>query len=240
MQLFKATHLVVISPHDMHIRRDRAQVFVCFPVTDVPSAEDLLYLARHEQLLKLEREVMYSVRYVEIADDEYEDHGGSRESSSTPSPTAGSARASAVDARCTATWHICHGRLQNLEGYSPLAAEPLRPPPASRCSSPAHRWTPLCFLIMAHSLSEECTPLKRKYDACFNAWFEGYLEPAVSASVTPEQRTKFSQEKAAEFERSCGAMWREYRDCVQVHTLPACSSRLRLDPPSLYHPCRKR
>ncbi|KAI0703282.1 mitochondrial distribution/morphology family 35/apoptosis [Earliella scabrosa] len=68
---------------------------------------------------------------------------------------------------------------------------------------------------MAHSLSEECTPLKRKYDACFNAWFEGYLEPAVSASVTPEQRTKFSQEKAAEFERSCGAMWREYRDCVQ-------------------------
>ena len=93
---------------------------------------------------------------------------------------------------------------------------------------------------MASSLLEECTPLKRKYDACFNAWFEGYLEPAVSASVTPEQRTKFSQEKAAEFERSCGAMWREYRDCVQVHTLPACSSRLRLDPPSLYHPCRKR
>ncbi|KAI0747204.1 mitochondrial distribution/morphology family 35/apoptosis [Daedaleopsis nitida] len=68
---------------------------------------------------------------------------------------------------------------------------------------------------MASSLSEECTPLKRKYDACFNAWFEGYLEPALSASITPEQRTRFSQEKAAEFERSCGTIWREYRQCVQ-------------------------
>ncbi|KAM5541858.1 hypothetical protein V8D89_004587 [Ganoderma adspersum] len=68
---------------------------------------------------------------------------------------------------------------------------------------------------MSQSLSEECTPLKRKYDACFNAWFEGYLEPAVSASVTPEQRKKFSQEKAAEFERSCGKTWQEYRACVQ-------------------------
>ena len=69
---------------------------------------------------------------------------------------------------------------------------------------------------MAQSLAEECTPLKLKYDTCFNAWFEGYLEPAVSASATPEQRTKFSEEKAAEFERSCGKLWREYKGCVQV------------------------
>ena len=69
---------------------------------------------------------------------------------------------------------------------------------------------------MAHSLAEECTPLKREYDACFNAWFEGYLEPAVSAAATPEQRTKFSQEKAAEFERSCGKLWKDYKACVQV------------------------
>ncbi|KAI0366091.1 hypothetical protein BV20DRAFT_953100 [Pilatotrama ljubarskyi] len=68
---------------------------------------------------------------------------------------------------------------------------------------------------MSQSLSEECTPLKRKYDACFNAWFEGYLEPAVSASATPEQRTKFAQQKAAEFESSCGKIWQEYRECVQ-------------------------
>jgi len=68
---------------------------------------------------------------------------------------------------------------------------------------------------MAHSLSEGCTPLKREYDACFNAWFEGYLEPAVSASATPEQRQKFSQEKAAEYDRNCGKIWASYRECVQ-------------------------
>ncbi|ORX37198.1 hypothetical protein BD324DRAFT_625140 [Kockovaella imperatae] len=29
------------------------------------------------------------------------------------------------------------------------------------------------------SLSARCTPLKREYDSCFNAWFEGYLQPAL-------------------------------------------------------------
>lgn len=69
---------------------------------------------------------------------------------------------------------------------------------------------------MSQSLSEECTPLKRKYDACFNAWFEGYLEPALSASANAEQRTKFAQQKAAEFDSSCGKIWHAYRECVQV------------------------
>ncbi|OBZ78075.1 hypothetical protein A0H81_02750 [Grifola frondosa] len=68
---------------------------------------------------------------------------------------------------------------------------------------------------MAHSLSEQCTPLKREYDTCFNAWFEGYLEPALSTSATSEQRSKYSQEKAAEYEQSCGKIWMEYRKCVQ-------------------------
>ncbi|KAF9809140.1 hypothetical protein IEO21_07541 [Rhodonia placenta] len=70
---------------------------------------------------------------------------------------------------------------------------------------------------MAHSVSEACTPLKREYDACFNAWFEGYLEPAVSASASadPARRTTFAQEKAAEYERSCGKVWAQYRECVQ-------------------------
>lgn len=67
---------------------------------------------------------------------------------------------------------------------------------------------------MAQSLSEECTPLKREYDSCFNAWFEGYLEPAVATS--PEERSKYSQEKAAEYERNCGKIWTQYRECVQV------------------------
>ena len=70
---------------------------------------------------------------------------------------------------------------------------------------------------MAHSLSDACTPLKHEYDACFNAWFEGYLEPAVAASEgTPEQRAAYSQAKAAEYEKSCGPIWTQYKDCVQV------------------------
>ena len=69
---------------------------------------------------------------------------------------------------------------------------------------------------MAHSLSEECTPLKREYDTCFNAWFEGYLEPAVSTSSNPEERHKFAQAKAAEYSRTCGKIWTQYRECVEV------------------------
>ncbi|WVF69991.1 hypothetical protein IAT40_004776 [Kwoniella sp. CBS 6097] len=34
------------------------------------------------------------------------------------------------------------------------------------------------------SLSPECTPLKHRYDSCFNAWFEGYLQPALAASAS--------------------------------------------------------
>jgi len=32
------------------------------------------------------------------------------------------------------------------------------------------------------SLSPKCTPLKQQYDSCFNAWFEGYLQPALDSS----------------------------------------------------------
>ncbi|KAI0058514.1 hypothetical protein BV25DRAFT_1222118 [Artomyces pyxidatus] len=68
---------------------------------------------------------------------------------------------------------------------------------------------------MAHSLTADCTPLKIEYDSCFNSWFEGYLEPAVSAAASPEQRAKYSKEKAEEYERKCGKIWASYRDCVQ-------------------------
>jgi TRIAP1/MDM35 family protein len=69
---------------------------------------------------------------------------------------------------------------------------------------------------MAQSLSPECTPLKHEYDSCFNTWFEGYLEPAIAASANAQQRSAYSKRKADEFERSCGKIWRKYRDCVQV------------------------
>ena len=74
---------------------------------------------------------------------------------------------------------------------------------------------PSTFLEMSSSLAPECTPLKHEYDTCFNAWFEGYLEPAVTAP-TPEQRTKWAQEQAAEYERRCGKVWAQYKECVQV------------------------
>lgn len=67
---------------------------------------------------------------------------------------------------------------------------------------------------MAHSLSPECTPLKHVYDSCFNAWFEGYLEPAVSTSR--EAQTAHSKAKADEYENKCGEAWRAYRSCVEV------------------------
>jgi TRIAP1/MDM35 family protein len=74
---------------------------------------------------------------------------------------------------------------------------------------------------MASSLSSECTPLKQTYDACFNAWFEGYLEPAVAASTpstgpVKEPYSDWTKKKAAEYEEKCGKVWRAYRECVQV------------------------
>jgi hypothetical protein len=88
---------------------------------------------------------------------------------------------------------------------------------------------------MAHSLEDRCTPLKLEYDSCFNSWFEGYLEPAVSVSASPENRAEYSKAKAEEYERKCGKIWASYRDCVQVRlsfrlstTLILCAFRKRL------------
>ncbi|KAF8479369.1 mitochondrial distribution/morphology family 35/apoptosis [Gautieria morchelliformis] len=67
---------------------------------------------------------------------------------------------------------------------------------------------------MASSLSPDCTPLKHEYDACFNAWFEGYLEPLAS-DMTTEQRQERSAQKAKEYQERCGKVWEGYRTCVQ-------------------------
>ena len=71
---------------------------------------------------------------------------------------------------------------------------------------------------MSQSLTPLCTPLKRSYDSCFNSWFEGYLEPAIAASSTQEQRAAYSKQKASEFQEKCGRIWEEYKACVQVST----------------------
>ncbi|KAJ2914332.1 hypothetical protein MD484_g6078, partial [Candolleomyces efflorescens] len=67
---------------------------------------------------------------------------------------------------------------------------------------------------MAESLAPECTPLKTTYDACFNSWFEGYLEPAVAASQTAD-REAYSKKKAEEYQQKCGKVWEEYKSCIQ-------------------------
>jgi TRIAP1/MDM35 family protein len=73
---------------------------------------------------------------------------------------------------------------------------------------------------MAHSLSPECTPLKHEYDACFNTWFDGYLEPAIANANTKKSpqahRIEYSKQKKEEYDRKCGNIWAQYKDCVQV------------------------
>lgn len=51
----------------------------------------------------------------------------------------------------------------------------------------------IVFGPFRRSLNPECTPLKHAYDSCFNAWFEGYLKPAV---VAADQQRKASDPSA--------------------------------------------
>jgi len=47
-----------------------------------------------------------------------------------------------------------------------------------------------------NSLNDECTPLKREYDACFNSWFrENYLK--------------------GETNDVCGEVFKKYQACVK-------------------------
>jgi len=58
----------------------------------------------------------------------------------------------------------------------------------------------------------------REYDSCFNSWFEGYLEPLSNSSGSPStgvERERRSREQAEEYERKCGSLWRNYKECVQ-------------------------
>jgi len=71
---------------------------------------------------------------------------------------------------------------------------------------------------MSQSLAPECTPLKHAYDACFNNWFAGYLQPPQSSS-NPNGRGKKEGETDTEaqirdYEEKCGKAWRDYRSCL--------------------------
>lgn len=89
------------------------------------------------------------------------------------------------------------------------------------------------------SLHPPCTPLKKKYDACFNHWFDEYLQlaaPTTSTSTSSssngqqqkldtdsiaserskdDRQTKIKS-KAAEYEQRCGETWKAYRNCLEV------------------------
>ncbi|PVF99709.1 hypothetical protein CPB86DRAFT_872361 [Serendipita vermifera] len=86
---------------------------------------------------------------------------------------------------------------------------------------------------MAQSLSAECTPLKIKYDSCFNAWLESYLSPDLLSSTNrsgnsasnsasgngkngqnDERRTQRTRKMAKEYEDKCGDAWKAYNACV--------------------------
>ncbi len=52
-----------------------------------------------------------------------------------------------------------------------------------------------------NSLDEECTPLKTKYDECFNVWF----------------RDSFLKGKAEiGHDQACGELFKTYQSCLQV------------------------
>lgn len=93
---------------------------------------------------------------------------------------------------------------------------------------------------MAHSLSSECTPLKHAYDSCFNAWFAGYLEPALTSHQQREKEQnpqEYQKRKAEEYQQKCGKVWESYRECVQVSCLLGfCSLLLPTSFNSKCHP----
>lgn len=82
------------------------------------------------------------------------------------------------------------------------------------------------------SLSPECTPLKHKYDQCFNDWFKNYLD--TSSSMNPEDSSRSrmdlwnttgatAQSKLNKlsvlrerYDYDCGKLFAEYQACVKV------------------------
>ena len=87
------------------------------------------------------------------------------------------------------------------------------------------------FYFAMDSLHPPCTALKKAYDSCFNHWFDEYLQ--LAAPIPPsagkgnpkveEERQAKIKAKAIEYEQKCGATWKAYRDCLEVHGLESFS-----------------
>ncbi|OXH40085.1 hypothetical protein J008_01262 [Cryptococcus neoformans] len=95
------------------------------------------------------------------------------------------------------------------------------------------------------SLSPECTPLKHRYDSCFNLWFEGYLQPALDATrsvsypapaaspSSPQiQPTAIVQQQAEpqKQKRTLITSWANVFPSRRSTTLPQTKSRLPSSP----------
>lgn len=72
----RRTHFIIITAYYMYIWRNRPEVLIRLAIAYVAGAENLLDLARNEELLELEGEVMYAMRDMQISNDKDEDHGG--------------------------------------------------------------------------------------------------------------------------------------------------------------------
>lgn len=126
----------------------------------------------------------------------------------------------------------------NLQLISILDQIMTEPTSATSSSGPAG-------LGVMDSLSSECTPLKHKYDNCFNLWLQDYLSvspsnhPSNSSSPSAKEENKWSswstssrdrKDKGDEagqrrqrnlilketLEKDCGELFREYQKCVKV------------------------
>ncbi|MBW0526991.1 hypothetical protein O181_066706 [Austropuccinia psidii MF-1] len=64
------------------------------------------------------------------------------------------------------------------------------------------------------SLEPTCTPLKKSYDACFNQWFEKYLDSTAKYDSSVDLNRTLARGKE-QYERDCGEKWRRYQSCLQ-------------------------
>lgn len=90
-------------------------------------------------------------------------------------------------------------------------------------------------LGLMDSISPQCTPLKHKYDGCFNAWFQEYLGAATNAEAEQSAQSSGSWTKGIprfssssqritqkltllreRYEYDCGKLFTQYQACVQV------------------------
>ncbi|KDN39914.1 hypothetical protein K437DRAFT_227679 [Tilletiaria anomala UBC 951] len=64
------------------------------------------------------------------------------------------------------------------------------------------------------SMDPKCTPLKHRYDQCFNLWFDEYLDLAAPAATAPPAASRRA-ELRKKYD-SCAALFEDYKTCVRA------------------------